>query len=101
MTTGTEWQVGSDTRVIVHPQDECDPPRLFMADASNSLTLVPPTDREKVAEFTAFLADLADAAHELAVMCLKQTPSTALDDVMHGSKVGVLDPFANRSRGLK
>ncbi|ONI77037.1 hypothetical protein ALI144C_33550 [Actinosynnema sp. ALI-1.44] len=69
MTAGTEWQVGSDTRVILHPQDEWGPVRLFLADASYSLTLVPPTDREKRAEFAAFLVDLAEAARELAAIC--------------------------------
>ncbi|CAM4207411.1 hypothetical protein KIPE111705_45110 [Kibdelosporangium persicum] len=72
MTTGTQWQIGADTRVIVHPQDECDAARLFMADASYSVTLMPPTDPETYPQFTKFLEDLAEAASELAAVY--QTP---------------------------
>ncbi|MBE1471661.1 hypothetical protein H4W33_010735 [Kibdelosporangium phytohabitans] len=39
-TTQTEWKVGADTRVIVHLRNEWDSPRLFMADASNSVEFV-------------------------------------------------------------
>jgi hypothetical protein len=69
MSTGTEWKVGPDSRVIYHPQDEDDPPRLFMADASYSVLLMPPSDRSRYPEFARFLGDLAEAARELASDC--------------------------------
>ncbi|SMD27233.1 hypothetical protein [Kibdelosporangium aridum] len=69
MNVSTHWQVGSQSRVIVQPKDEWDPPRLFMADASSSVTLVPPADREQHPEFVQFLKELTEAARELGAMC--------------------------------
>jgi hypothetical protein len=69
MRIQTQWQVGPDSRVIVHPRDEFDPPRLFMADATTSVALVVPSDRARHPEFVQFLSDLAEAARELASEC--------------------------------
>nr|WP_042194425.1 hypothetical protein [Kibdelosporangium sp. MJ126-NF4]CEL21313.1 hypothetical protein [Kibdelosporangium sp. MJ126-NF4]CTQ96120.1 hypothetical protein [Kibdelosporangium sp. MJ126-NF4] len=69
MTVQTEWKVSSGTRVIVHPGDEWDPPRLFVADATYSVTLLPPNGAERCQEFVRFLEDLADGARELATVC--------------------------------
>lgn len=67
--TQTQWQVGPDSRVIYHPRDEWDPPRLFLADTTNSIVLAPPADRDRYQEFRQFLEDLAEAARELASDC--------------------------------
>jgi hypothetical protein len=68
-TSQTSWKVGPHSRVIFHPHDEEDPPRVFMADVSTSVTLMPPSDRDRYPEFARFLEELAEAAHDLALEC--------------------------------